>query len=202
MENWSKKIKDATLAATAGILSMTANAKEKAGDSMKIDSDHKIERSIGTPAKQEASEGGEQGKLEDKNYKLDTLALPEKNNQNLFLFRLTKNNGEYSSFQEVIEAVKKINPDIRLLTPIETENILNENKDKLSKRAYYVSLGEEVTGSAIDMKAAGGQGKQYNVYTFDKDGKVLASGSNMPTGNDYLFSASLSLNKDLSSNTR
>jgi hypothetical protein len=131
----------------------------------------------------------EGGGLENKDYRIDTMQVAEKGGQQYMIIKLTKHKGEYASYQEVIDAVKKINPDMIFLTPEETENFLSQNRNTISKRSYYVALGADVTGSPIDTKASGASGVQFNTYKFDGNGTVLVAGSSGPSDNEYLFPA-------------
>lgn len=182
--NFFNKVKKGVKATTLGVLAFGMSSKMNAADNSSSvmplkDTSNKV-ASINNP----------EAKWEDKNYKIDTMKVSEKNGQQYMLLKLSKTKGEYSSYQEVIEAVKKINPDIRFLTPEETQNFLEEN-EKIPKRSYYVSLGADVTGSSIDIKAASGAGVQFNAYKFGPDGKIISAGSSFPSDNDYLFTASI-----------
>ncbi len=132
------------------------------------------------------------GKMEDKNYKIVAKQIIEKNGYTYFVLGLEKIKGEYSSYQEVIDAITKINPNLRLLTSEETKKLLDENKDKeaVSKRGFYVALGGTITGADIDIKAKDATGSQFNAFTFDgKNGAIVSAGTNIPSDNNYYFPA-------------
>ncbi|HWA32191.1 MAG TPA: hypothetical protein VG694_01945 [Candidatus Paceibacterota bacterium] len=128
------------------------------------------------------------GNLENKNYKIKAIPVTEKNGQIYMLLRLEKKGGEYASYEEVINAVKEINPDIRFLTPEETQNLLNGNMEAIPKASSYVALGADVTGSPVDVKASGGSGTEFSAFMLDR-GRILSAGSNSPSDNGYYFPA-------------
>lgn len=193
-----RKLKNLALGVTAVVSSVAAKAEHKGNNAPDLNTSTNKEYKM-TEEKKDLSantssfEGG--GALENKDYKIDTMQVAEKGGQQYIVIKLTKHKGEYSSYQEVIEAIKKINPDIIFLTPGETENFLSENRNNLSRRSYYVALGADVTGSSVDTKASGASGLQFNTYKFDGNGTVLIAGSASPSDNDYLFPARMKVEK-------
>ncbi|MDQ5922316.1 MAG: hypothetical protein QG644_24 [Patescibacteria group bacterium] len=191
------KIKRIGLGVVATVASLSMSNKAGGTETSKISPSTSNESSVGgSKIKDNSNTANFSGeKLENKDYKIDTMQVVEKGGEQYIVIKLTKHKGEYSSYQEVIEAIKKINPDITFLTPGETENFLSENRNNLSKRTYYVALGADVTGSPVDTKASGASGAQFNTYKFDGNGTVLIAGSASPSDNDYLFPAKMKVEK-------
>lgn len=191
------KIKRIGLGVVATVASLSISNKAGGTETSKITPTTSNESSVGgSKIKDNSNNANFSGeKLENKDYKIDTMQVVEKGGEQYIVIKLTKHKGEYSSYQEVIEAIKKINPDITFLTPGETENFLSENRNNLSRRSYYVALGADVTGSPVDTKASGASGAQFNTYKFDGNGTVLIAGSASPSDNDYLFPAKMKVEK-------
>lgn len=193
-----RKLKNLALGVTAVVSGVAAKAEHKGNSAPDLNTPTNKEYKVtgensSLPGNTSKFESG--GGLENKDYKIDTMQVAEKGGEQYIVIKLTKHKGEYSSYQEVIEAIKKINPNIIFLTPGETENFLSTNRNNLSKRTYYVALGADVTGSPVDTKASGASGVQFNTYKFDGNGTVLIAGSSSPSDNDYLFPARIKAEK-------
>lgn len=199
MEGFPKKLKNLGIGAAAVISSITAKAENFGNKNQDINTDINKETGITENKKDLDSKTvkfpGGGGGLENKDYRIDTMQVTEKGDQQYIILKLTKREGGYSSYQEVIRAVMDINPDIIFLTPAEVETFLSENRNNISKSSYYVALGADVRGLPVDIKASGASGAQFNTYKFEAKGTILVAGSSSPSDNDYLFPARMKIKK-------
>lgn len=196
-----RKLENLALTGIAVVSSMASKAEHKGNNAPDLNTPTNKEYKVsgGKESFFDLPEKG--GGLENKDYRIDTMQVAEKGGQQYIILKLTKHKGEYSSYQEVIQAIKDINPGIVFLTPGEAENFLSENRNNISKSAYYVALGADVTGRPIDIKASGASGFQFNTYKFDGKGTVLVAGSSNPSDNDYLFPAKIAVKSPDNSTT-